>query len=131
MAPKKKPTEKLAVKLIHQLGFGDSAQKPGEVVELPVNEAVTLIKAGHAVEPAEPLVVNSDSSAFKMQIAELEKQLAEANARVFAAEADRDSKLAEAMEYGKGLETEVADLKAQLEEATAPVDKPDDEGPAK
>lgn len=97
----KKNTRKMDVQLKCALGRGGKDGKPGEVKTLPEDDALALIKAGHAVEYTG--IQPADSAAGE-RVAELEKALADLHAELDAVREDCAAKLDQAKAYASALE---------------------------
>jgi len=92
---------KMDVQLKCNLGRGGKDGKPGDIISLPEEDGIALIKSGLAMEPT--AVTPADSGAMA-RVASLEKAMADLQAEMDAVKEDCASKLDQAKAYASALE---------------------------
>jgi hypothetical protein len=97
----KRNTKKMDVQLKCSLGRGGKEGKPGEIKALSEEDALELIKAGHAVEYTGVQPVDGAASE---RIMELEQTVADLRGDLAAVQEDCAAKLDQAKAYASALE---------------------------
>ncbi|UZP67664.1 hypothetical protein N1030_01475 [Desulfovibrio mangrovi] len=92
---------KMDVQLKCSLGRGGKDGKPGDIVSMPEDTALILIRDGLAVEP---LVTAPADSGAAGQIAQLEQTVADLRGELAALQEDCTAKLDQAKAYASALE---------------------------